>query len=552
MTKKTLTQLQFIEKCIAVHKNKYDYSLAQYINQRTKLKIICREHGQYEQTPNSHLRGMGCPKCANHRGKYSKKEFVALCEKIHKKKYDYSKVEFKNLKCLITLECKDHGEFQVLAFKHKQGSGCQKCRGPIKKIKDKEKVIADFNLVHDNKYTYEKMIYKGSKIPIVATCSSHGDFYVVPNSHLAGTGCPRCTNRALTREQVITRFRNVHGLKYDYSKVIYVKSIIPVTIICRDHGPFEQMPDNHWSGTGCPICAREKTSEALKKRSLKSIIPLPQVIESFKEKHSNLYDYSLINDTNYKTLESIVPIRCNLHGVFNKQAQAHKKGRGCPECSKRLKDQSVLIEEFRAVHGNRYGYDRVVYKGYIKKVEITCVLHGSFFQTPASHLQGAGCSTCSKSHSQQNIIKVFKQKHGDRYGYDRVIYRGLDEKVEILCKKHGEYFWQTPSHHKRGSGCTKCSREKSLVTQAEIIKRFKAVHKDRYDYSSTVYTLAKNKLSITCRIHGEFWQLASDHVKGRGCPECAKLVISQKAKLRMKNRGFGRVLIKKEADLVGA
>lgn len=420
------------------------------------------------------------------------------------------------------------------------------------KIKDREKVVADFNLVHNNKYTYEKMIYKGSKIPIIATCSSHGDFYVVPNSHLAGAGCQRCTNRGLTREQVITRFRNVHGLKYDYSKVIYVKSIIPVTIICRDHGPFEQMPDNHWSGTGCPICARAKTNEALKKRILKSIIPLTQVIESFKEKHGDIYDYSLINDTNYKTLESIVSIRCKLHGVFNKQAQAHKKGRGCPECSKRLKDQSTLIKEFRAVHGNRYGYDRVVYKGYIKKVEITCELHGSFFQTPASHLQGAGCTACSKSHSQQNIIKVFKQKHGDRYGYDRVVYRSMHEKVEILCKKHNEYFWLTPSHHKRGSGCIKCNREKRLITQAEIIKRFKAVHKDRYDYSATVYTLAKSKLNITCRIHGEFWQLASDHVKGRGCPECKKLVISQKAKLRVKNRGVGGVFCKKEESLVGA
>ncbi len=552
MTKKSLTQLEFIEKCMAVHKNKYDYSLVQYTNQRTKIKIICKDHGQYEQTPYSHLRGMGCPMCANHRGRFGKEEFIAICEEIHKKKYDYSKVEFENLKGLITLDCKEHGEFQVLAFKHKKGAGCQKCRGPINRIKDKAKVIADFNLVHDNKYNYEKMIYKGSKIPIIVKCSSHGEFYVVPNSHLAGAGCPRCTNRGLTREQVITRFRQVHGLKYDYSKVIYVKSIIPVTIICRNHGQFEQMPDNHWSGTGCPICARENSSETLKKLSLKSIIPMPKVIESFKEKHGNLYDYSLINDTNYKTLESIVPIRCNLHGVFYKQAQAHKKGRGCPECAKRRKDQSVLIEEFREVHGNRYGYDRVVYKGYIKKVEITCVLHGSFFQTPASHLQGAGCSTCIKSHYQENIINIFKQKHGDRYGYERVIYRGLDKKVEILCKKHNEYFMQTPSQHKRGLGCVKCSREKSLVTQAEILKRFKAVHKDRYDYSATVYTLAKSKLSITCRIHGEFWQLASDHVKGRGCPECAKLVISQKAKLRMKNRGFGGGIIKKEADLVGA
>lgn len=538
MTNKALTHEEFLKKCSDVHGDKYDYSHSKYVKQRIKLTIICREHGAFEQTPNAHLSGMGCPLCANHRGKYTKQEFVKICEKIHEKKYNYSNVTFKNLKCLIVLNCSKHGDFEILAFRHKNGRGCPQCHGPNKPIKNRNKVIEDFNKVHSNKYNYDKMDYKGSKTLITVTCLDHGDFYVVPNSHLAGMGCPVCSNRALTREQVITRFRAVHGLKYDYSEVVYTKSICPVKIICRTHGAFEQMPDNHWSGSGCPICARNITTQALKKRSQEITTPLEKTLEDFKKVHGDLYDYSLINTDNYKTLASVVPIKCSLHGVFYKECSAHKKGRGCPECAKKLKNQSVLIQEFKAVHGDRFGYEKVQYKGYSKKIEIICKVHGSFFQTPASHLQGAGCSACSKSNSQENIIKMFKEKHGDKYGYERVVYLSLDSKVEIYCKHHKEYFWQTPSHHKRGSGCTKCCREKALINQSEILNRFKSVHGDKYDYSETVYVLAKQKLKIKCRTHGDFWQLASDHSNGRGCPICSKLIISAKAKERMKGKGF--------------
>lgn len=539
MSNKALTHEEFLKKCGAVHGEKYDYSHAKYVNQRKKLTVICRKHGPFEQTPNAHLSGMGCPLCANFRGKYDKEEFVKICKKIHKKKYDYSNVTFKNLKSRILLNCKKHGDFEIVAFRHKNGRGCPECHGPNKAIKDKAKVLVDFNKVHSNKYNYDKMDYKGSKVVITVTCLQHGDFYVVPNCHLAGMGCPICSYKALTREEVITRFRAVHGLKYDYSEVVYKKSICPVKIICRTHGAFEQMPDNHWSGSGCPTCARIKTTQALRKRSEAVTTPLEKILKDFKSVHGDAYDYSLINKSNYKNLTSVVPIVCVVHGVFHKACSAHKNGRGCPECAKKLKNKNELILEFQGVHGDRYSYEKVKYKGYSKKIEITCKVHGSFFQTPASHLQGAGCSTCSQIHSQRNIIKKFKEKHGEKYGYERVVYISLDERVEIYCKQHKEYFWQTPTQHRRGSGCTKCCRENALVSQDEIIKRFKVMHGGKYDYSETVYVVARQKLKIKCRTHGGFWQLASDHSNGRGCPTCSKLIISAKAKERMKGKNFG-------------
>lgn len=63
--KKTLTTEQFIEKAKKIHKDRYDYSLVEYVNSQTKVKIICQKHGIFEQTPNNHLKGCNCPKCAN-------------------------------------------------------------------------------------------------------------------------------------------------------------------------------------------------------------------------------------------------------------------------------------------------------------------------------------------------------------------------------------------------------------------------------------------------------------------------------------------------------
>lgn len=67
--------------------------------------------------------------------------------------------------------------------------------------------------------------------------------------------------RKLTQEVVLSRFLETHGNRYDYSQVEYVHSRTKVVIICRDHGPFRQAPASHWSGQGCPPCARPRQTE---------------------------------------------------------------------------------------------------------------------------------------------------------------------------------------------------------------------------------------------------------------------------------------------------
>ena len=124
--------MDFIEKANLVHNNKYDYSLVNYINNKTKVKIICKKHGVFEQLPNSHtIQKCGCPKCANEetaiKQTFTSEKFIEESKKIHGNKYDYSLVDYKNARTKVKIICKKHGMFEQIAYCHQQGAGCPVC-----------------------------------------------------------------------------------------------------------------------------------------------------------------------------------------------------------------------------------------------------------------------------------------------------------------------------------------------------------------------------------------------------------------------------------------
>ncbi len=129
---KKLTQEEFVQKANQTHNNKYDYSLVNYINSRTKVKIICPKHGIFEQTPDVHMRGQGCPKCKYEvvYNRATKQEFTEKAIEIHNNKYDYSLVDYKNNRTKVKIVCPLHGIFEQTPDVHlnKGGAGCPKCR----------------------------------------------------------------------------------------------------------------------------------------------------------------------------------------------------------------------------------------------------------------------------------------------------------------------------------------------------------------------------------------------------------------------------------------
>lgn len=198
---------------------------------------------------------------------------------------------------------------------------------------------------------------------------------------------------------------------------------------------------------------------------------------------------------------------------------------------KKLTTEDFIIKS-KIKHGDRYDYSKVCYKGSNFKVEIVCKKHGSFFQNASSHMKGVNCPKCNKKsfyYNSEKAIGILKKVHGDTYDYSKLIYTGANEKIKIICKKHGQ-FNQIYAIHKLGSICPKCSRENSrLTTKAFIIKSIK-IHGKFYNYTKTEYITAIQKVIIVCPIHGSFKQNPNDHTNGQGCYKCGRETLSKKLK----------------------
>jgi len=185
--------------------------------------------------------------------KSTTEEFINKAKKIHGDKYDYSLVDYINSKTKIKIICKKHGIFEQKCVCHTLGQGCPKCTGRNKTTKE---FIKEAKQIHDDKYDYSLVNYVGSKIKIKILCKLHKEIFLQkPNNHLMGHGCPKCANKNINTEEFIKKSKLVHGNKYDYSEVVYVKSKSPVRILCKKHGMFLQIPNSHLMDDGCPKCA---------------------------------------------------------------------------------------------------------------------------------------------------------------------------------------------------------------------------------------------------------------------------------------------------------
>jgi len=269
---------KFIKKAKSVHGNKYDYSKVCYVNSQTKVCIVCPEHGEFWQTPANHIRGNKCPICSN-KGRGSKKRS--------------STEEF------------------------------------IEKAKS----------IHGDKYDYSKVEYVNSNTNVEIICSTHGSFYQKPLNHLNGQGCPKCSGKNLTTNELIDLFNKKHSNnRYDYSKVNYELMHKKVCIICPEHGEFWQTPSKHLLGQGCPKCSIKNRH---KKHTTEEFIKLAKSV------HGDKYDYS---KTNYISAKDLCIITCKKHGDFLQCPNDHLSGHGCPRCGKGRIISNFEDELFSFVH----------------------------------------------------------------------------------------------------------------------------------------------------------------------------------------------------------
>ncbi len=132
-----LTTEDFISRARRVHGNKYDYALVEYSGAFTPVKIICREHGEFEQKPNKQLSGYGCQTCgrlaAGKARRLNTEQFIAKAKRVHGDKYDYSLVRYQTTELPVKIVCRAHGEFEQKPHGHLAGSGCRKCADDMRR-----------------------------------------------------------------------------------------------------------------------------------------------------------------------------------------------------------------------------------------------------------------------------------------------------------------------------------------------------------------------------------------------------------------------------------
>lgn len=397
------------------------------------------------------------------------KEFIENAKKVHGDKYDYSNVNYINSKIKVNIICHKHGQFEQTPNDHLNGHGCKKCGIEIATIKNRKKLedfIKKAKEIHGNRYDYSKVDYINCKTKVNIICSEHGEFFQTPNSHLFGRGCPGCSGtKKLIIEEFIEKARLVHGDRYDYSKVEYVNNGTKVCIICSEHGEFKQTPNSHLNGCGCKKCSK----------------------------------------------------------IYSPTTEE-------------------FIEKARFIHGDRYNYSKVDYNGANSYISIICPIHGEFKQTPSTHLSSRGCRKCKyENHGEkvrrfknvEEFIIAAKKVHGDKYDYSKIKeYKNGRNKLTIICSIHGEFQQNSQHHIDRKYGCSFCykienlnrinayNEKKHQFCKENFLKRCLEIHGDLFEYLEE-YKSATEKIKIKCNKCGFiFQQKTSNHLQGQGCPNC--------------------------------
>jgi uncharacterized C2H2 Zn-finger protein len=389
---KKLTKEQFINKAVEVHGDKYIYSLVNYVNTTVKVKIICKEHGIFEQSPNAHItQEQGCPPCSlksrSLQRTLTQEQFINTANKVHQFKYTYDKAIYINSFTKIIITCSKHGDFNQLASSHLQGMGCKDCGIELRSGKmsySLKEFVKIANEIHQFKYSYDNTVYVNSYTKIIITCHEHGDFSQTPDSHINHKSeCPRCAH-ILNTEDFIKSAKEIHGDKYDYSLSEYVDSKTPIKIKCPVHGIFEQLSLYHISGkNGCQPCSPSF------KLTTKTFIEKAMQIDIHKDKYT--YD-----NVDYTGSTNKVIITCLIHGDFPQTPADHLSGYGCPRCGKCHRHTTEeFIDACNKIHNFKFTYEKTIYKKSKDYVIITCPEHGDFKQIAKNHLRGVGCLECS-------------------------------------------------------------------------------------------------------------------------------------------------------------
>lgn len=199
-------------------------------------------------------------------------------------------------------------------------------------VSDRVKFITKAHRVHGDFYDYSDFEYSGSRRSGAIICRTHGKFMQRANHHLTGAGCPSCGNLRISKSKksnlndFLSKARQVHSARYDYSNFVYNGNDIKSVIACEAHGEFLKTPHHHLDGQGCPKCS-------LIEQANRCRLSKDEFLKKAHVVHDNLYTY---DDFVYLNAHQKSFITCGKHGNFLQTPTDHAHGHGCPRCSNKI------------------------------------------------------------------------------------------------------------------------------------------------------------------------------------------------------------------------
>lgn len=269
MAKRILTTEVFIEKAIKIHGNKYDYSKVKYVNSKTKVCIICPKHGEFWQFPNNHLSGHGCQKCVLEKSyktnRMTSEEFIKKARKVYGDKYVYLNIEYINARTNVCIICPEHGEFWQTPDNHLHGHECPKCAHRSYKYTTEE-WIKKAKEVHGDKYDYSKVNYTDNRTKVCIICKKHGEYWQSPHDHLRGNSCPKCKMSHL-EEKVFLFLKNKQiEFEYDVRNLEWLNGLTLDFYLPKHKIAIECQGLQHFEDSGFFKCKEVKKRDEIKRK----------------------------------------------------------------------------------------------------------------------------------------------------------------------------------------------------------------------------------------------------------------------------------------------
>lgn len=438
--------------------------------------------------------------------------FLAKVQKIYGDKFDISNIVYRDCKSKIEVVCPIHGKFMVSPAYFLQGYGCLKCN-------HHNEFIENANKIHGNKYDYSKVIYEHCNKEVCIICPEHGEFWQKPAIHLNSCGCPKCgqinsqQKNLLTIDDFISKAQTIHGDKYDYTKVIYQNWDTEVMIICPEHGEFLQKPAQHLRGAGCKKCHIEK-QRLLNEDNFKTFMiqKFGDIIDFSEMVYKNLGTPVILIDKSSNKRIIKTPQQ------FKNAKVLYQRPLECANKRKKVIDyKDLFLSKINLMYPERFDFSHIEYKNRNTPIKVLDKLTNNYvIATPYQFLKKDILKL--KGNETFNFIQKAKKIHGERYDYSKVVYKGSKIKVSIRCPEHG-LFLQTPNEHLKGCGCPICAGNVKWDYK-DFLDIVTKKHNNKYKYDKVEFQHICDKITVTCPIHGDFTIRGHVHLAGGGCQKC--------------------------------